>query len=183
MITRVVFAALLFAGCAAREAKPVASPTMTTTTTTTTSSPAPYPPYMRDGMRVRPLNGVAVQFATYLNGMHRRIHPEFTDKELVRLDGLPTNDPSNDKKLKTRLELVLSASDGRIVRVTVGESSGVAAFDAAAFESVQRAAPFEVPPAEIVSADGNVHVDWQLSRDETFACSTMHTRPFLLARD
>jgi TonB family protein len=161
--------------CAGRSPDPVAvaSPSASTT--------AP-PPVMRDGMRAQSLHGAAIQFASYLNRMHNRIHPEFTDKELVRFERMPPDAPVNDEKLKARLELVLSGTDGRIVGATIADSSGVADFDAAVVESVHRAAPFDTAPPEIVSADGNVHVDWEFARDETFACSTMHTRPFLLAR-
>ena len=146
-----------------------------------TSSPSS-PAVMRNGMHALPLNSVATAFADYLNKMHARIHPEFSDKELPKLDTLPASDPANDKKLVTKLELVVAGADGRLVSVTVAKPSGVAAFDAASLDSVHRADGFGVPPREIVSADGNVYVDWDFSRDEVFACSTMHSRPFLLAR-
>ena len=35
------------------------------------------------------LNTAAVPFASYLNGMHNRIHPIFADSFLGSLDGLP----------------------------------------------------------------------------------------------
>jgi TonB family protein len=112
--------------------------------------------------------------------MHDRIHPEFTDKELAKLDTLAADDPSNDKKLATRLEIILSAEDGRIVKIGVAKTSGVTAFDVAALESVQRAQPFGLAPRAIASADGNVYVDWELRRDAVVGCSVLHSRPFLL---
>jgi hypothetical protein len=57
----------------------------------------------------------------------------------------------------------------------------VAEFDAAALDSVVRAQPFGPAPSEIRSSDGDVYLHWEFHRDEVFACSTMHARPFLLA--
>lgn len=133
-------------------------------------------------MRVMPLNAVAVQFASYLNSVHRRIHPEFTDKELARFAALPPNDPLNDPTLTMRVELVIGGADGRLVKTTIAKPSATPAFDEAAIDSLKRADGFGVPPREIVSEDGNVHVDWQFSRDEKWACSTMLVRPLLLGR-
>jgi hypothetical protein len=45
---------------------------------------------------------------------------------------------------------------------------------------VHRAQPFGPAPGAIVSADGNVYLHWEFHRDEVFACSTMHARPFML---
>jgi TonB family protein len=172
----------LVSGCAS--SPPPAQNAYANATVTSTPSPpvTSSAPVTRNGMRALPLSAVATSFATYLNAMHARIHPEFTDKELAKLAALPANDPLNDKTLRTKLELVVGGADGRLVSVTVAKSSGAPGFDAAAVDSVRRADGFGVPPRGIVSEDGNVYVDWEFSRDETFACSTMHSRPFLLAR-
>lgn len=137
-------------------------------------------PLVRDGMRARSLAGVAPTFAAYLNGMHNRIHPEFADKELDKFDALPAKDPLNDRRLVTRLAIVLSAEEGRVVKIGVAKTSGVTAFDVAALDSVHRAQPFGPAPRQITSADGNVYVDWEFHRDGVFACSTWHSRPLLL---
>src|SRR5678815_2676708 len=84
------------------------------------------------------LNTAAVPFATFLNGMHNRIHPIFADSFLSSLDGLPVSHPMNDQKMFTRLEIVL-ARDGHLVKMGIVKTSGVTAFDVAALDSVQRA--------------------------------------------
>jgi len=64
----------------------------------------------------------------------------------------------------------------------VVSSSGVPAFDAAALESFARAAPFAPTPDAVRSFDGNLWVQWELKRDEVFACSTMNARPYRLGQ-
>ncbi len=126
------------------------------------------------------LNSAAVPFATYLNTIHNRIHPIFADNFLGSLDNLPKSHPMNDPHIATRLEIVVSPKDGHIVKLGIVKTSGITAFDIAALDSVQRASPFGPAPGAIVSADGNVYLHWEFHRDEVFACSTMHARPFML---
>ena len=126
------------------------------------------------------LNTAAVPFATYLNGMHNRIHPIFADAFLESLDGLPANHPMNDQHLVTQLEIVLT-KEGRLKRMGIVKTSGLTAFDVAALDSVDRAQPFGPAPNAIVSPDGNVYLHWEFHRDEVYACSTMNARPFILA--
>jgi hypothetical protein len=126
------------------------------------------------------LNTAAVPFASYLNTIHNRIHPIFADNFLGSLDNLPKNHPMNDPKISTRLEIVVSPKEGRIVKMGVVKTSGITAFDIAALDSVNRAQPFGPAPNAIVSPDGNVYLHWEFHRDEVFACSTMHARPFML---
>ena len=125
------------------------------------------------------LNTAAVPFASYLNGMHNRIHPLFADSFLGALDALPRDNPLNDQKLITRLEIVITR-DGHLVKMGIVKTSGVTAFDIAALDSVQRASPFGPAPTAIISPDGNVYLHWEFHRDEVFACSTMNARPFML---
>lgn len=126
------------------------------------------------------LNTAAVPFATYLNTIHNRIHPIFADNFLGSLDNLPKSHPMNDPHIITRLEIAVNPKDGRIVKMGIVKTSGITAFDIAALDSVNRAQPFGPAPAAIVSADGNVYLHWEFHRDEVFACSTMHARPFML---
>jgi TonB family protein len=126
------------------------------------------------------LNTAAVPFASYLNGMHNRIHPIFADNFLGSLDALPKNHPMNDPKVFTRLEIVVT-KDGHLVKMGIIKTSGITAFDIAALDSVNRAQPFGPAPGAIVSPDGNVYLHWEFHRDEVYACSTMNARPFLLA--
>jgi hypothetical protein len=122
----------------------------------------------------RPLSGALVHFATYLNAMHNRLHPIFADHALAVWKR------GKDREFRTaRLELTLGA-DGQIVDMGVIGDSGSPLFDAMALESFARAAPFGVPPDDIRSGDGLVHLIWLLTTDEVFACTTMNARPFLL---
>lgn len=126
------------------------------------------------------LNTAAVPFASYLNTIHNRIHPIFADSFLGSLDHLPRSHPMNDPKIITRLEIVVSPKEGRIVKMGIVKTSGITAFDVAALDSVNRAQPFGPAPGAIVSPDGNVYLHWEFHRDEVYACSTMHARPFML---
>jgi TonB family protein len=125
------------------------------------------------------LNTAMVPFASYLNGMHNRIHPIFADSFLDSLDSLPQNHPLNDQHLVTKLEIVL-AKDGHLKQMGVVKTSGITAFDIAALDSVDRAQPFGPAPTAIVSPDGNVYLHWEFHRDEVYACSTQGARPFIL---
>lgn len=125
------------------------------------------------------LNAARVPFATYLNGIHNRIHPIFAESFLDSLSGLPANHPLNNKNMHTNLEIVLT-KDGKIVKMGITRTSGVTAFDIAALDSVERASPFGPAPGAILSTDGNVYLHWEFHRDEVFACSTMNARPFML---
>jgi hypothetical protein len=125
------------------------------------------------------LNTAASPFATYINGIHGRIHPIFADTFLGSLTGLPSGHALSDAKLMTRLEIVLTR-DGQVMRMGIVKHSGVTAFDIAALDSVQRASPFGAAPGAIVSPDGNVYLHWEFHRDEVFACSTMNAHPFIL---
>ena len=125
------------------------------------------------------LNTAQSPFASYLNGMHNRIHPIFAESFLESLDGLPQSHPMNDKHLVTRLEIVLS-KEGRLKKMGIVRTSGITAFDVAALDAVDRAQPFGPAPTAIISADGNVYLHWEFHRDQIYACSTMGARPFLL---
>jgi TonB family protein len=130
-------------------------------------------------MHALPLGGAAHPFASYIVAMHNRIHPEFMDKELRKLDTLPADHPLNRKDMFVRLELVLSAVDGRTVSITVVRPSGVAEFDLMAIDSVRRAEPFGPAPQPITSADGNVYIKWEFFRNPEHACSAFNSRPLL----
>jgi hypothetical protein len=126
------------------------------------------------------LNTAAAPFATYLNRIHNRLHPIFAINYLGFLDGLPGSAGLHDRDMKTNLEIVLSQSNGSIVKMGVTRTSGVTAFDISALESVQRASPFGAPPPSIVSPDGNVYLHWEFHRNPLFACSTYFARPYII---
>jgi TonB family protein len=125
------------------------------------------------------LNTAQVPFASYLNGMHNRIHPIFADSFLESLDGLPASHPMNDQKLVTRLEIILT-KEGHLRRMGIVKTSGLTAFDIAALDAIDRAQPFGPAPSAIVSPDGLVYLQWEFHRDEVYACSTQGAQPFIL---
>lgn len=123
----------------------------------------------------------AHRFATYLNGMHNRLHSQFSDGFLASLSRLPHANPLNDRSLVTLLEIVVR-SDGTIDRMGVVKSSGNAEFDVAALASMDRAQPFGQVPLPLLSSDGKMYVHWKLHRNEIYACSTVGALPFILDR-
>ena len=125
------------------------------------------------------LNAARVPFATYLNGIHNRIHPIFAEEFLASLDNLNKSHPLN-QNLVAHLEIVLSKDTGRIVRMGVTKSSGATPFDIVALSSVDRGQPYGKSPDIIASPDGNVYLHWEFHRDPVDACTTRNARPFIL---
>jgi hypothetical protein len=66
-----------------------------------------------------------------------------------------------------------------VEKVTIVRPSGVAAFDAAAMDTVMSAAPFSAPPQAIKSANGKVYLDWRFHRDDR-QCGTFGVDPHIL---
>jgi outer membrane biosynthesis protein TonB len=119
------------------------------------------------------LHGRTVAFAKYLEAMHRKIHPVFSDTYLA-------SQPAVVSTAKTGVEIVVG-KDGHIAAIGVVGKSGDQDFDAAVLESISRAGPFDPPRDEIRSSDDNVYVHWEFFRDETRACALTSSRPFILA--
>jgi hypothetical protein len=137
-----------------------------------------YDPSVKPGNQTA-LNAARVPFASYINGIHNRIHPIFAEEFLSTLENLPAGHQLN-QDLVTHVEIVLSKDEGRIVRLGVTRGSGSTAFDAVAINSISRASPFGQAPDVIVSPDGNVYLHWEFHRDPFDACTTRNARPFLL---
>lgn len=133
----------------------------------------------RDRVLPFAVDATGIAFARFLNGMHRRIHPAFGDEFLEWLDSLPPTDPRNAADLYARLEIAVDRS-GRVARIGVVKTSSVLGFNLAAVEAVDKAQPFDQPPSEIVSPDGNVYMHWIFYRDERCACSPQGSRPYRL---
>jgi hypothetical protein len=127
-----------------------------------------------------PIGNAAVAWATYISAMHTRIHPIYSDWFLASLDAQPQSGPMNDPHLYTAVEIVLSGDGRSIVKMGVVKTSGVAAFDVAALDTVTRAMPFAQPPASILSSDGRAYVRWEFHRDDVAACSTINVHPYIL---
>ncbi len=81
---------------------------------------------------------------------------------------LPPSDALNDASLAATVAFRVAA-DGRLLAISVADSSGDARFDAAAQEVVRDAAPFPPPPAGLVSDDETVHLTWLFARDARLA--------------
>ena len=139
-----------------------------------------YVPAVRVGDQIA-LGSAASSFARYLNGMHNRIHPLFSEAFLGSLAGATATAPAKGPSPFTRLEIVLTA-DGQITQMGVVRTSGLDEFDRGALDAVDRAAPFGAAPTDIVSDGGRVYVHWDFHRDERSGCSTVYARPFLLVK-
>lgn len=137
-----------------------------------------YDPSVKPGNQTA-LNAARVPFASYINGIHNRIHPIFAEEFLAALENLPPGHQLN-QDLVTHVEIVLSKDEGRIVRLGVTRASGSTAFDAVALNSISRASPFGQAPDVIVSPDGNVYLHWEFHRDPYDACTTRNARPYIL---
>jgi len=137
-----------------------------------------YDPSVKVGNQTA-LNAAQVPFASYLTGIHNRIHPIFADEFLAMAERLPKSHALN-KDLVTNVEIIVSRDEGKVVRMGVTKNSGVTMFDAAALDSIDRASPFGKAPDAIVSSDGYVYLHWEFHRDPVDACSTRNARPFLV---
>lgn len=124
------------------------------------------------------LNAAASPFAAYLHDIHNRLHPIFGDEFLGA--GMASAAGLNDMNMVAHVEVVLSRSEGKILRMGVVRQSGSTMFDAVALESLDRASPFGKAPEAIVSPDGNVYLHWEFHRDPVDACSTKNARPIML---
>src|SRR5690606_5462258 len=87
-----------------------------------------YDPSVKPGNQTS-LNAAKVPFASYINGMHNRIHPIFADGFLGGLAALPPDDKLSDQNLVAHAEIVLDGETGKIVRAGIVKTSGVTAFD------------------------------------------------------
>ena len=136
-----------------------------------------YTPGVKPGNQTN-LGTAAAPWATYLAQIHVRLHPIFADDFVDSLDDLPKTNALNDQTLVTRMEIVLKP-DGQIDHLGIVKPSGVTAFDIAALDSVDRAAPFGKAPTQIVSPDGLVYLHWEFHRDE-MRCSNLNAFPYIL---
>ncbi len=116
----------------------------------------------------------------YLQAIHTKVHRLWTDSFLAMADSqLAKDHPINLPSRATGLEVVITA-EGKLAGVKVAQPSGAADFDSSAVDVIKAAAPFAVPPEEVLSDDGKTHVLWTLARDDR-RCSgvsvTVKTKP------
>jgi hypothetical protein len=126
------------------------------------------------------LSLAAAAFATYLNDLHKLIHPQFADKFLKSLSKRSNDNLLNNATLMTRVELVIDGKTGVLLQAAVVSSSGVSEFDEGAVRSIELSAPFPPAPVEIQSPDGNVYLHWELFRNPDYACSAYFMHPYIL---
>jgi TonB family protein len=136
-----------------------------------------YTPGVKAGNQTN-LATAAAPWATYLSQIHVRLHPIFADGFVEGLGDLPATHPLNDKTLVTRMEIVMKP-DGSLHHLGIVKPSGNTAFDVAALDAVDRAAPFGKAPTQIVSPDGLVYLHWEFHRDDQ-RCSNVNAYPYLL---
>ena len=119
--------------------------------------------------------GARVAWATWLNDVHDRVHPIFTEGFLGQFVLLPPAHQLN-RDLSTTVGVGIDGK-GALARFVIVESSGVEAFDRAVFASFERAAPFCPPRACMQSPDGLTYFTWRFHRDPRYACSTYFAAP------
>jgi hypothetical protein len=138
-----------------------------------------YDPTVKPGNQTS-LNAAKVPFASYINGMHNRIHPIFADGFLGGLNALPADDKLADLNLVAHAEIVLDGESGKVVRAGIVKTSGVTAFDAGAISAIYSAGPYGKPPDVILSSDGNVYLHWEFFRNPYYACTSKFARPYIV---
>ena len=100
----------------------------------------------------------------YLEKVHEQLGGSWTAfLENCRLR-LPPSHALNNATLAARVSLVI-ARDGNLQAAEVISSSGNAEYDRVALDVVRDSAPFPEPPAESVSDDDAVHIEWMFARD------------------
>jgi len=124
------------------------------------------------------LNTRAAPFAAFLARMHRGIHALWGHGFLWDLGDKPFDHPMNDRRLWTRLEIVL-AGDGSVDNVKVIRSSGITGYDVAAVDVVYTAGPYPNPPDVIRSGNGKIYLHWAFHRDNR-QCGTFNAEYFIL---
>jgi TonB family protein len=110
----------------------------------------------------------------FIDGMHRRIHPLFSDVYLPSLEGRAVSDPVNQGIVVATADIRVRF-DGSLDEVHLSRASGVPEFDRAVLDSITQSAPFPPPPPSIVQR-GTTTVRWIFSRPELLACNATAVR-------
>jgi TonB family protein len=83
--------------------------------------------------------------------------------------------PLQRKELRSVVELVIDAT-GALEDVGVVVSGGSSTFDAGAVASAAAALPLLPPPANTLSDDGRLYLEWEFHRREIYTCSAYFAR-------
>ncbi|MCU0665096.1 MAG: energy transducer TonB [Myxococcota bacterium] len=115
----------------------------------------------------------------YLYLAHELIHPLFADGFLDSLTSLSPSDPLNNFDLQMAAEFEI-LENGDISEVRVVRPSGNTVFDAAAVDSLYRAAPYPPPPPQILSWNRRFYVRWGFYRNSR-KCGMFNAEPYILS--
>jgi TonB family protein len=110
----------------------------------------------------------------FIDGMHRRIHPLFSDVYLPSLEGRALSDPVNQGIVVATADIRVRF-DGSLDEVHLSRPSRVPEFDRSVLDSITQSAPFPPPPLSIVH-DGTITVRWIFARPELLACNATAVR-------
>ncbi len=106
-------------------------------------------------------------YASYINRIHRKIHANWGNEYLPRLDNrYGPGHPLSNADLRATLEIVVDGGSGEVEDVNIVESSGVTSYDAEAVMIAYDTGPHPEAPDEVVSPDGNVYLHWNFWRNQ-----------------
>jgi TonB family protein len=119
-----------------------------------------------------PVSSAPPPAGDYLRRMHERIHSRWT-LEIPGGATAPKGSATSSGAAVGAEEVTVAIGirwDGTIAELGVARTSHAAAFDRLALDVTRKSAPFPLPPQDIVSDDGYVHVEWTFARD-TRSCA------------
>jgi TonB family protein len=114
----------------------------------------------------------------YIYLAHELIHPLFADGFLEGLTSLSPSDPLNNMDLHMTAEFEI-LENGDVSEVRVVKTSGNTVFDAAAVDSLYRAAPYPPPPSQVLSWNRRLYLRWGFYRNHR-KCGMFNAEPYLL---
>lgn len=126
-----------------------------------------------DGQGIKVIPGIGPAW-DFVDGMHLRIHMQFSDRYLESLEGRPPTDPLNQGIVIATADIRIR-SDGTLDDVHLARHSRLSEFDRAVLEAIARSAPFPRPP-DAVLRDGTVTVRWIFARPAALGCSATEVR-------
>jgi TonB family protein len=127
------------------------------------------------GEKVTPEGGPETRAAwEFVDGMHRRIHPWFSDTYLESLEGRSPTDPVNQGIVVATADIRVRP-DGTLDDVRLSRPSRLPDFDRAVLDAIGKSAPYPQPPAAILH-DGTTTVRWIFARPQVLGCNATNVR-------
>lgn len=118
----------------------------------------------------------AKEAASYLDAMHKKIHPVYVGRELAAMDKQPASAPWNDREAYAVVLITIDAA-GKVADVNVVKGTGVPELNEAIRRSIKDASPFPKPPTRLLSRDDRARVRWQFHRDPAKECNPTKAWP------